>query len=64
MLRKLPIYRFQPDILNKKLQKYYNLLEQTPLELTEKDTQIEVIPYEQLWQMVMNNLDYKIMPDK
>lgn len=57
MLLTLPKNRFDPVAVQRKSQRYFTQLVEHPLEVTGQSFQIEIIPFEDLWEMVLNNLE-------
>lgn len=54
MLLKLPEADYNPIRTQRYVSKYQKKLNENPLEITLKSTEVEIIPYEQLWEMVID----------
>jgi len=54
----------RPTRIRKKLNKYHNRLIAIPFEMTEQEIQVEIIPYEDLWEMTLGLLDKADMPNE
>lgn len=57
MLLTLPKNHFQPVAVRRKAQIYFDKLTKHPLEVSGQSFQIEIIPFENLWEMVLDHLD-------
>lgn len=57
MLLTLPKNRFDPNVVKRKSQRYFAQLIAHPLELSSQSFQIEIIPFEDLWEMVLISLE-------
>lgn len=57
MLLCLPEASFNKEKTIEKAQKYIDLLHSVPIEKAKQSTEIEVIPYEMLWEFVVETLD-------
>lgn len=53
MLSALPDMEYNIERIRKKVDKYYTKLQETPMEYTEEEIQIEIIPYEDLWEIIL-----------
>jgi len=54
---------FHKKLIERKAEKYYNKLLETPLDVAQQGHEIEIIPYEDLWEMLLlllENKHYKI----
>ena len=60
MLLQIPLANFHRSAVLRKAQKYYDKLISTPLEVANQIHEVEIIPYEDLWEFVINSLDMKI----
>lgn len=56
MLLQLPKSGFQKDLILHKTQGYFKSLEEIPIELANQAHEIEILPYETLWQIVLDQL--------
>ncbi len=56
MLLQIPACSFDKAIIQKKTAKYLDKLQEVPLEVANQSYEIEIIPYETLWEMVMESL--------
>src|SRR5690606_20915304 len=59
MLMQLPKANFNRIALKRKAEKYYIKLKQNPSNLSMQASEIEIMPYEILWEYVLNSLDSK-----
>lgn len=59
MLLKIPISDFHKAGVERRAQKYFNKLLDNPIDISNQAVEIEVIPYEDLWEIVMESLDRK-----
>lgn len=59
MLLQLPISSFHKEGVKRKTDKYLQKLIDSPLDLANQLSEIEIVPYEVLWDYVMQNLDNK-----
>ncbi len=57
-LLQMPAASFHHDIVEKKAQKYIDMLHTQPLEVAYQTHEIEIIPYEHLWEMAMEALKH------
>lgn len=57
MLLQIPIYAFHRERVARQTQKLYNMLCSVPMEVANQTYEIEIIPYEALWQMTVNALE-------
>ncbi|MCB0524178.1 MAG: hypothetical protein KDC86_06625 [Saprospiraceae bacterium] len=55
-LLQIPAASFHPEIVLQKAQKYIDMLETQPLEVAYQTHEIEIIPYEHLWDLAMESL--------
>jgi len=53
----IPKANFHRAGVEQKTQKYYDTLLNTPMEVTNQALEIEIIPYEDLWEFVLESLD-------
>ena len=56
MLLQLPKNGFQKDSIVLKTQDYLKALNVLPIEIANQAHEIEIIPYEKLWQIVLNTI--------
>lgn len=59
MLLQVPGASFHVAGVKRKAEKYFEKLKEQPLEVTSQNHEIEFIPYEDLWQIVLEQLDTK-----
>ena len=59
MLLQIPIHGFHPIAIQRHAQKYKSRLEQVPLAIANQAHEIEIIPYEDLWEMAIKSLDFQ-----
>lgn len=59
MLLQLPSAHFNKTAAIRKVKKYHDLLEKNPLEMANQGSEIEIVPYEMLWEFVLESLDNK-----
>lgn len=57
MLLQIPIYAFHGERVTRHTQKLYEMLCSVPMEVANQTYEIEIIPYEVLWQLTVNSLD-------
>jgi hypothetical protein len=57
-LMQMPAASFHHSIVEKKAQKYMDMLQTQPLEVAYQSHEIEIIPYEHLWEMAMETLKH------
>lgn len=57
MLLKIPAGNYNAALIQKKAAKYHNFLKANPMEYSEQSLNIEIIPYEQLWEEVLGIFD-------
>jgi len=60
MLLQIPLANFHKKGVLRKSQKYYDKLKATPLEVANQIHEVELIPYEDLWEFVIESLDMKV----
>ena len=60
MLLQLPKANFHREAVIRKTEKYYNKLLENPSNLSMQASEIEIMPYEMLWEYVLDSLDNKI----
>jgi hypothetical protein len=56
MLLYIPTSGFDPVQSSSKAEKYYQKLKETPLQIANQTHEIEVIPYEMLWEITIESL--------
>ena len=57
MLMQLPAADFHKQGVIRKAQKYWEKLQAVPLEVANQSAEIEIVPYEMLWEFVLESLD-------
>jgi hypothetical protein len=60
MLLQMPSAAFHRDAVLRKAQKYFEQLQSVPMEIANQTHEIEIIPYEDLWEMALEHLDNQI----
>ena len=60
MLMQLPAGRFHKEAVKRKAAPYLKKLESMPLDTANQAVELEIIPYEELWEYVMDSLDNKV----
>jgi hypothetical protein len=63
MLLTLPKNRFDPLVVQRKSARYFTELQQHPFEMSNQSLQIEVIPFEDLWEMILQSLEKQLSGD-
>lgn len=61
MLLQIPTGMFHRANVERKAERYYKLLKKAPLEAANQAHEIEIIPYEQLWELTLATLSGKIV---
>jgi hypothetical protein len=56
ILSLLPKANFRHEAFTRQSKPYLELLERTPIEMYRQSHQIEIIPYKELWEMIVGNL--------
>lgn len=56
MLQQLPKSYFNKKVATRKVKKYHDRLNEVPLEVAVQSSEMEIIPYEKLWKMVLKSL--------
>ncbi len=64
MLLQLPEAGFHKAGVIRKAQKYLDKLKAVPLEIASQPFEVEITPYENLWQFVLDSLENKHFPSK
>ena len=59
MLLQIPLASFHKEALIRKTAKHLKTLQDTPMEISNQAHEIEIIPYEMLWDMLIASLDRK-----
>ena len=59
MLLQIPKANFHRGCVERKVVKYYETLLATPLDVANQAHEIEIIPYEDLWEFILESLDTK-----
>jgi hypothetical protein len=54
MIMEVLKYNFHPVAIERNTQKHLKKLEQNPAEITEEAVEIELIPYEKLWKIIID----------
>lgn len=57
MLLQIPAYAFHRDRVTRHTQKLYEMLCSVPMEVANQTYELEIIPYEALWQITINALE-------
>lgn len=57
MLMKIPALNFHPVRVRSHTEVYWKKLKKAPLQISEQSYEVEIIPYEDLWQIVLEILD-------
>lgn len=57
MLLQIPTYAFHQDRVNRNTRKLFEMLYSVPMEVANQTYEIEIIPYETLWQLTVNSLE-------
>ncbi len=60
MLMQLPAGRFHKEAVKRKAAPYLKKLQSVPLDVAKQTAELEIIPYEELWEYVMESLDNKV----
>lgn len=60
MLLQIPISNFHKSAVQRRAKKYLERLTQTPINISNQTHEIEIIPYEELWEIILEFLDFKI----
>lgn len=55
-LLQFPLANFHPEAVRRKSQKYIDLLKSQPLEVANQTHEIEIIPYEHLWELALQTI--------
>ena len=58
MLMQLPASSFHKAGVARRAEPYRKKLEQVPLNVANQTHEVEILPYEDLWEMVMDSLDF------
>ena len=64
MLLQIPISGFHKAGVERRTQKYYKRLTATPLNISKQPHEVEIIPYEDLWEFVMESLGTKFYQNR
>ncbi len=56
MLLQIPMGQFDRAVIEKRTERYRKKLEETPLQIANQTHEIEIIPYEILWEMAMESV--------
>lgn len=57
MLLEIPLQNFHPVAIRRHTEKYWQRLKKVPLELAHQSREIEIIPYEKLWLIILEHLE-------
>ncbi|MCB9332787.1 MAG: hypothetical protein H6574_17075 [Lewinellaceae bacterium] len=57
MLLQIPLGQFDPGVIEPKAARYLAKLKSIPLQVANQTTEIEIIPYEDLWQFALKSLE-------
>ncbi len=60
MLMQLPAGRFHKEAVKRKAAPYLKKLQSVPLDVAKQTAELEIIPYEELWEYVMESLENKV----
>lgn len=60
MLLQIPLASFHREAVARKTDRYFKMLNDVPLEAARQAHEVEIIPYEMLWEMTTSSLDLKI----
>jgi len=60
MLQKLPDANYHPKGIERRVDKFYKRLVETPMNISEDSAETEVIPYEHLWEIVLELLQMRV----
>lgn len=61
MLLQIPASRFHQTAVARNTEKYYHMLASVPLDFANQSHDIEIIPYEDLWEIVVSQLERGIV---
>jgi hypothetical protein len=64
MLAQIPKAGFHLQAAKRKAEKYYQQLIAVPVELSSQSNEVEILPYERIWQLVLESLDIRIHKQK
>jgi hypothetical protein len=64
MLLQLPDAQYHREAVARKTAKFYSKLQAVPLEVANQTHEVEIIPYEALWEMTIESLDLKFIKTK
>ena len=59
MLLQIPACSFHKAAVERKTAKFLNRLKGMPLDVAKQSHEIEIIPYEELWELVIDSLENK-----
>ena len=59
MLLQIPSASFHKAGVERKAKKYWDRLQSTPLEFAKQSQEIEIMPYEDLWELILESLEPK-----
>ena len=60
MLQKLPDANYHPKGIERRVDKFYKRLVETPMNISEDSAETEVIPYEHLWEIVLELMQMRV----
>ena len=64
MFLKIPESNYNRIALERNTKDLFKKLKTKPLEVASKPIEMEIIPFEMLWKMVLESLDRKLMRDR
>lgn len=64
MLLQIPASNFHRAAVSRNAEKFYRLLSEVPLDFAQQAHEVEIIPYEALWEMALASLEMNIYPKK
>ena len=59
MLLQIPVSGFHKNGLERRASRYYKELLSNPIEVSNQSHDVEIIPYEDLWELALNSLETK-----
>ncbi|MDX2135077.1 MAG: hypothetical protein SFV52_09830 [Saprospiraceae bacterium] len=64
MLLLIPEGNFHRENVARKTAKYFKMLDRVPIEVANQTYEVEIIPYEHLWEMAVDTLDLRLYRSK
>ncbi len=61
MLLQIPLASFHKEAVQRKTDKLLTMLKSAPIEIANQSHEIEIIPYEKLWDILIGHLDHKFI---